>query len=100
MAHIAEGSDNNLAAGSWLSVGYLALDPKGSILAHDRAIRLKPDLAEAYNNRGVAKRKLGQYEAAVADYDEAIRLKPDYAHSLQQPGPHETETRAVRSCRR
>ena len=48
--------------------------------------RLKPDYAEAYNNRGVAKRKLGQYEAAVADYDEAIRLKPDFAEAYSNRG--------------
>ena len=78
IAHVVEGSDNDLAAWAWFSVGYLALDedPKGSVLANDRAIRLKPDLDGAYINRGNAKQKLGQNEAAVADYDEAIRLNP------------------------
>ena len=99
LAHIAEGSDNNLAAGSWLSVGYLAAldeDPKGSILAYDRAIRLKPDLAEAYNKRGVAKQKLGQYEAAVADCNEAIRLKPDLAGAYLNRGIAKHELGATR----
>ena len=83
VAHIAEGSDNNLAARAWSSVGYLVMDkdPKGSVLANDRAIRLKPDYAEAYINRGNAKQKLEQYDAAVADYDKAIRLKPDLAEA-------------------
>ena len=86
LAHIAEGRDNTLAAGSWLSVGYLALDPKGSILAYDRAIRLKPDLAEAYSNRGIAKHELGRHADAIADYDEAIRLKPDLATAYLNRG--------------
>ena len=40
-----------------------------SVFAFDQAIRLKPDYAEAYYNRGVAKSRLGEYEAALADYD-------------------------------
>ena len=61
IAHVVEGSDNDLAARAWFSVGYLAMDedPKGSVLANDRAIRLKPDYARAYNNRGAAKHELG-----------------------------------------
>ena len=83
IAHVVEGSDNDLAARAWFSVGYLALDedPKGSVLANDRAIRLKPDLDGAYINRGNARQKLEQYEAAIADYDEAIRQKPDCAET-------------------
>ena len=71
-----------------------------AIADYDEAIRLKPNDAGAYLNRGIAKQKQGQYEAAIADYDEAIRLKPDFADSLHQPGPRETEARAVRSRRR
>ena len=85
IAHVVEGSDNDLAARAWFSVGYLAMDedPKGSVLANDRAIRLKPDYARAYNNRGAAKHELGRHEDAIADYNEAIRLKPDYAEAYR-----------------
>ena len=77
-AHITEGSDNDLAARAWFSVGYLLKDKdlKSCVLAYDKAIRLSPD-AGAYNNRGVAKGHLNQYEEAIADFDEAIRLSPD-----------------------
>ena len=34
-----------------------------AIADYDEAIRLKPDLATAYLNRGVAKEKLEQYES-------------------------------------
>ena len=42
------------------------------------AIRLKPDYAEAYCNRGDAYGKKGDRDKAIADYTEAVRLKPDY----------------------
>ena len=45
----------------------------------DTAIRLKPDLVTAFNNRGNAKADSGKYAAAITDFDEAIHLKPDYA---------------------
>ena len=53
---------------------------------YDIAIRLKPDDAEAYNNRGQAKYPLGQYTAAIVDYDIAIRLKPDHAEAYNNRG--------------
>ena len=54
VATVAEGSDNDLASRAWFSVGYLLQDedPERSVSAYDRAIRLKPDYAEAYINRG------------------------------------------------
>ena len=56
------------------------------ISAYDQAIRLNPDYARVYNNRGNANSRLGQHKAAVADYDEAIRLNPDYARAYFNRG--------------
>ncbi|MXZ00692.1 tetratricopeptide repeat protein, partial [Candidatus Poribacteria bacterium] len=39
-----------------------------------------------YYNRGLAKHRLGQYEAAIDDYDNAIRLKPDNANAYYDRG--------------
>ena len=88
VALIAEESDNDLAATAWASVGYLLLnkDPEASISANNRAIRLKPDYAEAYYNRGVSKGTLERYDDAIDDYDETIRLKPDYAEAYNNRG--------------
>lgn len=56
--------------------------PDTSVLTeYDEAIRLNPNSAEAYFNRGLAKAKLDRCPAAIADYDEAIRLKPDFAEA-------------------
>ena len=81
IAHVVEGSDNDLAARAWFSVGYLIQDedPEDALADYAEAIRLKPDYGEAYNNRGAMKAKLGRYDDALADYAEAIRLKPDHA---------------------
>ena len=49
--------------------------------SYDRAIQLKPDYAEAYNNRGNALTDLGQLEEAVASYDQAIQIQPDLAEA-------------------
>ena len=88
IAKIVEGSDNDLAARAWFSVGYLVQDgrPVDSIFANDQAIRLRPDLAQAYSNRGVAKYGLERYESAIADYDEAIRLRPDLPEPYNNRG--------------
>ena len=88
IASIAEGTDNNLAARAWVSVGYLVRHEslEDCISANDRVISLKPDYAEAYMNRGVAKKELGQHKAAIADHDEAIRLKPDLVEAYTNRG--------------
>ena len=88
IAQVAEKSDNDLAARAWFSIGYLVMDksPEDCISANDKAIRLKPDFAEAHSNRGNAKTVLGRHVDAIADYDEAIRLKPDLAEANSNRG--------------
>ena len=83
---LAEESDNDQAARAWFSVGYLRDNLEDRISAYDRAISLKPDFVEAYNNRGVAKAKLEQYGDAIVDYDEAIRLKSDFFEAYYNRG--------------
>ena len=91
IAIVSEQSDKNRAARAWFSVGYLRQEYgedalEAAIDAYNESIRLKPDLAEAYNNRGNAKSDLGRREEAIEDHDEAIRLKPDYAVAYNNRG--------------
>ena len=88
LAHITEGSDNDFAARAWFSVGYLLKDKdlESCVSANDAAIRLNPDFAEAYVNRGSAKSELNRHEDAIADHNEAIRLKPDFADAYTGRG--------------
>ena len=48
-----------------------------AITEYSEAIRLDPEYAAAYYNRGQAYFTLGQAQLAIQDYDEAIRLSPD-----------------------
>jgi tetratricopeptide (TPR) repeat protein len=52
----------------------------------NQAIRITPDYADAYYNKGIAYNNLGQYQRAIEDYSEAIRLKPDYTDAFINRG--------------
>ena len=91
IANVAGEEDRHLQAQAWFSIGHLRsqgerVDWEAVLDASARAIELNPDLAEAYNNRGAAKNKLGRYEAALADLNQAIRLRPDYAMAYTNRG--------------
>jgi Tfp pilus assembly protein PilF len=51
-----------------------------------KAIALKPDYAEAFNNRGNALMELKRLDEAVASYDDATTLKPDQLEALNNHG--------------
>lgn len=52
----------------------------------DEVIRLRPDYAGAFNNRGNALKRLKRVHEAIESYDVAIRLKPDYADAFNNRG--------------
>ena len=51
-------------------------DYQGAIQDYDRAIRLNPNFAGAYVNRGNARDDMGDIQGAIADYNQAIRVNP------------------------
>src|SRR6516164_1795981 len=59
--------------------GFTAVDIDEKLRFYTEALRLKPDYADAFNNRAVARRDKGDLDGALADCNEALRLKPDYA---------------------
>jgi tetratricopeptide (TPR) repeat protein len=61
-------------------------DYSHAILDYDQAIRLNPNFAEAYNNRGYANYWSGNYDQAIADYSRAIELRPAYAYAYSNRG--------------
>jgi tetratricopeptide (TPR) repeat protein len=54
-------------------------DVIGYSIDFTRALEINPRLATAYNNRGNAKRGLGDVAGALADYDRALALDPRLA---------------------
>ncbi len=50
------------------------------------ATQRDPSLPEAWNNLGYARRKLGDYESALAAYARALALRPDYPEALEYRG--------------
>ena len=87
--------ESELTAQQYFERGVEAKDPADKIRFYSQAIRLKPDSADAFNNRGVARRITGDLAGAVKDYNEAIRLKSTYftafynrAESFQDKGEY------------
>jgi tetratricopeptide (TPR) repeat protein len=50
-----------------------------AIADYTQAIKLAPNNAEAYHNRGFAYAEIGDYDEAIADYTRAIKLAPNNA---------------------
>lgn len=69
-----------------LSDGKKFSDPRRAIEYLNNAIKLQPDDAEAFYNRGVAYDNLGQFQMAISDYNQAIRLRPHYAEAFCNRG--------------
>lgn len=52
-----------------------------AVAGYDRVIALKPDLADAFSNRGAAFAGLNRWTEALANFDQAIALRPDHAEA-------------------
>ena len=65
-----------LTAQDWFEQGFNAVDdPDEAMRCNTEAIRLKPDYADAYYNRGIAHQDKGDRKAAQLDFDKAKLLR-------------------------
>ena len=55
-----------------------------SLQHYNRALELKPDLAQAYMYRGVLFTQMGDLASARADYEQLLRLNPALAARLER----------------
>ena len=61
-------------------------DTSKAIELYNQAIDIKPDFSEAYNNRGLLKKKINDQEGALQDYNKAIVLAPNDADAYNNRG--------------
>jgi protein O-GlcNAc transferase len=54
--------------------------------SYARALQIRPDYAEAYNNRGVALQEVRRFEEALDSYARALQIRPDYAEAYNNRG--------------
>ena len=53
-----------------------------AIEAYKKALSIRPDYADAYNNMGNALRDQGRLEEAIKSYRKVIAIKPDFADAI------------------
>ena len=56
---------------------------KEAELSYRKAIKIKPDYADAHCNLGNILKDLDKLKEAELSYRKAIKIKPDYADALQ-----------------
>jgi tetratricopeptide (TPR) repeat protein len=52
-----------------------------ALVSYDRIIALKPDIADAYSNRGASFAALNRPKEALANFDQAIAIDPDHVEA-------------------
>ena len=85
----AQVKQEELTAQEWFEKGYVFQEVNSldeAIRCYTEAIRLRADFAEAYYNRGVARRAKGDHKGADQDYNKAVQFNPAYAKTYVKPG--------------
>ena len=63
-----------------------SLFDKSSICRKTKFQGIKPDFAEALNNRGLAFVNNGEFDTAIRDFENALKIKPEDAEALNNRG--------------
>ena len=85
-----EKADATKKADDFLQAGYyfntIDKDFLQAIVCYDQALDIKPDYADAWNNKGISLANLKRYEEAVACYDRALEIDPEFVDALYNKG--------------
>ncbi|TVU52107.1 MAG: tetratricopeptide repeat protein [Arthrospira sp. PLM2.Bin9] len=65
---------------------FLSNQLESAVAAYNQALKLEPNLAEVWNNRGVVLTKLKRYQEAIASYEKAIQIRTDYPDAWSNRG--------------
>ena len=79
-------TERELTAQEWFERGFKTNDHRDEELFFSEAIRLQPDYALAFYNRGIVRQAKDDLEGAIEDYSEAIRLRPDIVEAFKNRG--------------
>ena len=70
---------------NYLTEGNILLsngDPKKAVYSYRKALNVKPNDPEVFNNLGIALMQLEKFEEAILNFDKAIRFKADNLKSI------------------
>ena len=82
----AEKAAKEAKASQLFTEAFNEKDTSKAIELYNQAIDIKPDFSEAYNNRGLLKKKINDQEGALQDYNKAIELAPNNAGTYNNRG--------------
>ena len=57
-----------------------------AVATFDRALKVRPDYAEALSNRGLAVHELKRFDEALGSFEAALKVQPDHAEALSNRG--------------
>lgn len=63
----------------------------GAVRDYSRAINYKPDMEDAYFNRGISKGSIGDFRGAIADFEVVLNFTPDNATAYRLIGKNYKE---------
>lgn len=75
-------------------------DYRAAAEEYRKVVKLMPDSPEAHNNLGVALKKMGDMEGAIAAFSRAIALRPDYGEAWSNRGWAYAEQKKWREARK
>ena len=61
-------------------------DKQGAIENYNQALKINPNLVQAYYNRGIVRAELGNKPGAIDDYNQAIKINPNDALAYYNRG--------------